>query len=88
MTLRETSAHSSIVAAQIIRMNNYSVTVKTEDGQRLTIPLNQQYRRDQARLASLRDIWRNNIWIPVNKRLHSLFATDWLIAPQPVIANH
>ena len=88
MTLREINTHSNIVAAQIIRVTNRSVRVQTEDGQQLTIPLSQQYRRDQARLASLRDIWRNKIWIPVNKQLHSLFATDWLVMPQPVLASN
>ncbi len=87
MTLRKTNAHSNVVAAQIIRVNSRSVTVRTEDGQQLTIPLSKQYRRDQARIASLQDIRRNKIWIPVNKRLHSLFTTDWLVTPQPVLAR-
>ena len=88
MTLREINTHSNVVAAQIIRVTNRSVSVQTEDGQDLTIPRSQRWRRDQSRLASLRDIWRNKIWIPVNKQLHSLFVTDWLVMPQPVLASN
>lgn len=84
MTLREINTRSNVVAAQIIQVTRRSVRVQTEDGEQMTIPLSKQYRHDQAWLASLRDIWRNKIWIPVNKHLRSLFASDWLITAQPV----
>lgn len=90
MTLRETDSEPNIVAARIITLTKKKVTVMTEEGQVLKIPLNSQYRQDHTLFASLKDILKAQIWIPVNKKLKALFATDWLVAPKvtPVTTNH
>lgn len=90
MTLKETDSQPNIVAAKIIAMSKKKVTVLTEEGHLLTIPLTKEYRQDKTMLESLRDILHAGIWIPVNKKLHQLFSYDWLTGPTPapVRANH
>ncbi|EEW54202.1 hypothetical protein HMPREF0494_0623 [Limosilactobacillus antri DSM 16041] len=88
MTLKDTS-QPEIVAARIVAVSGKTVKVVTEDGQTLRIPLPSNYRQDQTMLASLKDIWRAGIWIPVNRQLKRLFHYDWLSEPAPVPAtNH
>lgn len=86
MTLKDTS-QPEIVAARIVAVTGKTVKVVTEDGQTLRIPLSRKYRQDQTMLASLKDIWRAGIWIPVNRRLKRLFHYDWLTGPAPVAAT-
>ena len=68
MKLRDTS-QPNIVAAKIINVTPKNVTVITEEGHLLKIPLTKQYREDKTLRASLVDILKAGIWIPVNKKL-------------------
>ncbi|MEY8441082.1 hypothetical protein AALA17_00265 [Lactobacillaceae bacterium 24-114] len=79
MTLRE--LESQIVAARILTVSNKRLIVVTEKGRLLPIFLPRSYHHDQHRLASLRDILRARIWIPVNQQFYHLFKTDWLVEP-------
>lgn len=81
MKLRQANQATDVAAAQIIGMSGTRVTVKTENGRILRLPLSNNNQHDRVFLASLRDIWKNKIWIPVNTRLHRLFQTDWLVDP-------
>ncbi|WP_302117113.1 hypothetical protein [uncultured Limosilactobacillus sp.] len=83
MKLRDTN-QPNIVAAKIVNVTKRNVTVITEDGHLLRIPLTQQYRQDKTLHASLVDILKAGIWIPVNKKLKKIFNYDWLPAPTPV----
>lgn len=80
MTLKDTT-NPDIVAARIVAINGRSIKVITEDGQKLRIPLSQKYRQDKSWRASLADILRDGIWIPVNRHLRRLFNYDWLTGP-------
>lgn len=84
MKLKETDSQSNIVAAKIVAMTKKKVVVVTEEGHLLTIPLSREYQQDGTMLASLKDILRAGIWIPVNKKLHKLFRHDWLSEPATV----
>lgn len=86
MKLRQANATTNIAAAQIIGLSGKNVIVKTESGQILRLPLSPKKQNDQVFLASLKDIWHNKIWIPVNTHLHQLFQFDWLM--EPVRADH
>ena len=55
MKLRDTS-QPNIVAAKIINVTLKNVTVITEEGHLLKIPLTKQYREDKTLRASLVDI--------------------------------
>lgn len=81
MKLRQTNQQTAVVAAQIIGMSGTRVTVKTEHGRILRLPISYNHQQDQIFLASLRDIWHNRIWIPVNTTLRQLFRYDWLTEP-------
>ena len=87
MTLKDTS-QPEIVAARIVAVTGRTVKVVTEDGQTLRIPLSNKYRQDKTMLASLMDIWRAGIWIPVNRQLKKLFHYDWLTGPTPAPATN
>lgn len=47
MTLKETTSQPNIVAAKIIAMSAKKVTVVTEEGHLLVIPLTKEYRQDK-----------------------------------------
>lgn len=81
MKLRDTS-QPNIVAAKIINVTPKNVTVITEEGHLLKIPLTKQYREDKTLRASLVDILKAGIWIPVNKKLKNcLVTTGFLFLP-------
>ena len=81
MKLRDTS-QPNIVAAKIIKVTPKNVTVITEEGHLLKIPLTKQYREDKTLRASLVDILKAGIWIPVNKKLKNyLVMTGFLFLP-------
>lgn len=81
MNLRQVNTTSNVAAAQIIGLSGKYILVKTESGQVLRLPLSLKKQHDQVFLASLKDIWHNQIWIPVNTRLRQLFQFDWLMEP-------
>lgn len=83
MTLRELESQPHIVAARILTMSNKRLIVVTEHGRLLPIFLPRSYHHDNPLLASLREIIRARIWIPVNQQLYHLFSTDWLVDPSP-----
>lgn len=87
MKLKDTS-QPNIVAAKIINVTPKNVTVITEEGHLLKIPLTKQYREDKTLRASLVDILKAGIWIPVNKELKKLFSYDWLSVPALVPAKN
>lgn len=87
MKLRDTN-HPNIVAAKIVNVTRKNVMVITEEGHTLKIPLTKQYRQDKTLHASLVDILKAGIWIPVNKKLKRLFSYDWFSTPALVPAKN
>lgn len=85
MKLQDTN-QPNIVAARITRVSRKSIMVVTEEGHLLRIPLTKEYQQDQTMQASLVDILKAGIWIPVNKKLRKLFNYDWLSAPAAALA--
>lgn len=80
--IENTTLHSgNIVAAKITAMTQKLITVVTQDGQYLTVPITNQERKDNLFLASIKDIWHAGIWIPVNRKFHRLLQYDWLANP-------
>lgn len=81
MQLRKTSSRDNVSAAQIIGIHGKFVTVKTEYGSIIQLPLSKRDQSDHILLQSLRDIWHAKIWLPVNTKKRRLFKYDWLLAP-------
>ncbi|WP_076459786.1 hypothetical protein [Limosilactobacillus caccae] len=85
MKLTDTN-QPNIVAARITRVGRKSILVVTEKGRLLRIPLTKEYQQDQLMQASLKDILKAGIWIPVNEKLKKLFSYDWLTSPSLAVA--
>lgn len=75
---------NNIVAAKIVAMTKKIITVVTENGQQVNVPITNQERQDNLFIASIKDIWQAGIWIPVNKEMHKLLQYDWLKEPENV----
>ena len=63
--------------AQVIKVNNKTITLKTEDNEIITVDRPKSTIKDKLFLETMIDILRSGIWIPVNKKLNQLLRYDW-----------
>ena len=68
---------NDIVPAQVIKVNNKTITLKTEDNDIITVDRPKSTIKDKLFLKTMIDILRSGIWIPVNKKLKQLLRYDW-----------
>ena len=68
---------NDIVPAQVIKVNNKTITLKTEDNEIITVDRPKSTIKDKLFLKPMIDILRSGIWIPVNKKLKQLLRYDW-----------
>lgn len=68
---------NDIVPAQVIKVNNKIITLKTEDNEIITVDRPKSTIKDKLFLKTMIDILRSGIWIPVNKKLKQLLRYDW-----------
>lgn len=68
---------NDIVPAQVIKVNNKTITLKTEDNEIITVDRPTSTIKDKLFLKTMIDILRSGIWIPVNKKLNQLLRYDW-----------
>ena len=68
---------NDIVPAQVIKVNNKIITLKTEDNEIITVDRPKSTIKDKLFLETMIDILRSGIWIPVNKKLNQLLRYDW-----------
>lgn len=68
---------NDIVSAQVIKVNNKTITLKTEDNEIITVDRPKSTIKDKLFLETMIDILRSGIWIPVNKKLNQLLRYDW-----------
>ena len=68
---------NDIVPAQVIKVNNKTITLKTEDNKIITVNRPKSTIKDKLFLKTMIDILRSGIWIPVNKKLKQLLRYDW-----------
>ena len=68
---------NDIVPAQVIKVNNKTITLKTEDNEIITVDRPKSTIKDVLFLKTMIDILRSGIWIPVNKKLKQLLRYDW-----------
>lgn len=68
---------NDIVPAQVIKVNNKTITLKTEDNKIITVDRPKSTIKDKLFLKTMIDILRSGIWIPVNKKLNQLLRYDW-----------
>ena len=68
---------NDIVPAQVIKVNNKTITLKTEDNEIITVDRPKSTIKDKLFLKTMIDILRSGVWIPVNKKLKQLLRYDW-----------
>lgn len=68
---------NDIVPAQVIKVNNKTITLKIEDNEIITVDRPKSTIKDKLFLKTMIDILRSGIWIPVNKKLKQLLRYDW-----------
>ena len=68
---------NDIVPAQVIKVNNKTITLKTEDNEIITVDRPKSTIKDKLFLKTMIDILRSGIWILVNKKLKQLLRYDW-----------
>lgn len=68
---------NDIVPAQVVRVNDRIITLKTEDNEIITVDRPKSTIKDKLFLKTMIDILRSGIWIPVNKKLNQLLRYDW-----------
>ena len=68
---------NDIIPAQVIKVNNKTITLKTEDNEIITVDRPKSTIKDKLFLKTMIDILRSGIWIPVNKKLNQLLRYDW-----------
>lgn len=68
---------NDIVPAQVIKVNNKTITLKTKDNEIITVDRPKSTIKDKLFLKTMIDILRSGIWIPVNKKLKQLLRYDW-----------
>ncbi|MHC9536331.1 hypothetical protein ACVQ8P_00795 [Dellaglioa sp. BT-FLS60] len=71
----------NIVSAQVIALNNNVITVKTEDSEIIKIKQPISTKNDKIFLATMRDIVRTGLWIPVNRVMRVIMRYDWFDTP-------
>ena len=70
---------NDIVPAQVIKVNNKTITLKTEDNEIITVDRPKSTIKDKLFLKTMIDILRSGIWIPVNKKLKLPIQTSFKI---------
>lgn len=82
MHINHIEHNHDIVSAQIIKIFQSKIFLKTEHGRTIVIryPKKQRQNHNANHLFTkiLKDIWRNHLWIPVNLRTHQILQYDWL----------
>src|SRR5699024_12293560 len=68
---------NDIVPAQVIKVNNKTITLKTEDNEIITVDRPKSTIKDKLFLKTMIDILHSGIWSPVNKKLKQLLRYDW-----------
>ncbi|GKT04259.1 hypothetical protein ACRYI5_10505 [Furfurilactobacillus sp. WILCCON 0119] len=76
---------SNLISAKVVAAHCPTVVAETESGQQFEVNVTREQKRDPLFWATITDILREGIWIPVTKRYHQLSADGWLLS-QPALA--
>ena len=71
----------NIVSAQVIALNNYIITLKTENSEIIKIKQPVSTQGDNLFLETMKDIVRSGLWIPVNRVMRIIMRYDWFDTP-------
>lgn len=74
-------SNQDVYTAKIDAIAYPNITAHTDNGRTLTIETNEKQRDDPAFWQVISAILHAQLWVPVSKRLHQLFESDWLLEP-------
>ncbi|SEM34696.1 hypothetical protein SAMN05216431_101173 [Ligilactobacillus sp. WC1T17] len=66
-----------IVPAQVVKVTERVITLKTQNNQVIKI----KHKKDKLLTQTMLDLLRTKLWIPVNLTLHKLLKYDWIQTP-------
>lgn len=66
-----------IVPAQVVKVTEHVITLKTQNNQFIKI----KHKKDKLLTQTMLDLLRTKLWIPVNLTLHQLLKYDWIQTP-------
>ncbi|HAT54040.1 MAG TPA: hypothetical protein DCW31_02125 [Lactobacillus sp.] len=69
-----------LISAKLVAAHCPTVVAETETGQRFEINVTRQQKRDPLFWASIMDILREGIWVPITKTYHQLCDNGWLVS--------
>lgn len=69
----------SVLEVQVLGIYQAKIEVKTISGECLFVYPTQTQRDDPLFWTSLKDIIKAKLWLPINKSLHQLIDSDWLL---------
>ncbi|WGN90222.1 hypothetical protein [Ligilactobacillus faecis] len=73
--------NQEIVSAQVVAVQEQTITVKTEENEVIEVARPQSTKKDALFIQTMKDILKSGIWIPVNKKLKQLLRYDWFETP-------
>lgn len=69
----------SVLEVQVLGVYQTKIEVKTISGECLFVYPTQTQKDDPLFWQSLKDIIKAKLWLPINKTLHQLIDSDWLV---------
>lgn len=63
---------TNIVSAQVVDVKSNKITLKTEEDEVIEVARPKSAAHDMLFIQTMKDILKNGIWIPVNKKLKQL----------------
>lgn len=80
-----------LISAKVIVTQCPTLVAETETGQKFEVNVTRQQKRDPLFWATIADILREGIWVPVTKTYHQLCDNGWLVNPSnrlvPAVAS-
>ncbi|WP_412989594.1 hypothetical protein ACLJJ6_00880 [Pediococcus siamensis] len=74
-----TNQDVSVLEVQILGVYHSKIEVKTISGEYLFAYPTQTQKTDPLFWQSLKDIIKAKLWLPINKKMHHLIDSDWLL---------
>lgn len=68
---------NNIVSAKIIALKQKQIVLKTETGEYIVVDNPKDETNPKLWHKTMRDIFKNGLWIPVNTKLKQLLTYDW-----------
>ncbi|PWF99775.1 hypothetical protein [Levilactobacillus bambusae] len=79
MLIDDTKHADDIISVRLVTVNKTELTAITEDQQLVTVTIPKKSKQDHLFWQTLKDIAKNEIWVPITKIGHALVNSGWMI---------